>query len=390
MLKTKNTFEIEDLYTAGTYYKRPIELVRGEGAHVWDREGRRYIDCIGGQGAANIGHANPAVARALAEQAQTLSICTELFYTESRAAVLETLASITPASIKKFFLCNSGTESVEGALKMARLATGRSEFVATMRGYHGKTMGALAATYNKEYREPFLPLVPGFSHVPFDNIEKAVAAISEKTAGFIVEIVQGESGVRPGSREFFQTVEQRCHDVGALFIIDEVQTGFCRTGRMFACQHFNLQPNLLCMAKSIAGGVPMGAVGIDEFVASKLFKLAHTSTFGGNPLACAAANAAIHFMREQKLDERAARLGAFFIDRLKNIRSKKIREVRGLGLMVGIELKETSGPHIQRLMEEGILTLAAGPTVIRYLPPLVIEESDLQFVADITAKILAD
>ncbi len=390
MLQTKNTFEIENLFTAGTYSKRSVELVRGEGAYVWDRSGRRYIDCVGGQGAANIGHANPAVAQALARQAGILSICTELFYHEERARLLEKLASITPNSINRFFLCNSGTESIEGALKFARLATGRTEFVAAMRGFHGKTMGALSATYNREYRVPFEPLVPGFTHVPFDNVEKTTAAITEKTAGFIVEIVQGESGVRPGSRNYFEAVAKHCRDVGALLIVDEVQTGFCRTGRMFACQHFDLQPHLLCMAKSIAGGVPMGAIGIDDFVASKLFKLAHTSTFGGNPLACAAANAAIDFMLERKLDERAARLGKVFMERLKAISSKKIREVRGMGLMVGIELKEKSGPHIQRLMERGVLALAAGPTVLRFLPPLVIEEADLMLVADKTKEVLSE
>jgi acetylornithine/LysW-gamma-L-lysine aminotransferase len=389
MQQVKSTFEIEDLYTAGTYFKRAIELVRGEGAHLWDRNGRRYIDCVGGQGAANIGHANAAVAQALARQAQTLSICTELFYHEARAILLEKLAAITPESIKRFFLCNSGAESVEGALKLARLATDRTEFVATMRGYHGKTMGALSATYNKEYQEPFLPLVAGFTHVPFDNVSKATEAITERTAGFIVEIVQGESGVRPGSREFFEAVAKRCRDVGAMLILDEVQTGFCRTGRMFACQHFDLQPNLICLAKSIAGGVPMGAVGLDDFVASKVFKLAHTSTFGGNPLACAAGNAALDFMLENKLDQRAAQLGDRFMKRLKEIPSKKIREVRGMGLMVGIELKEKSGPYIQKLMELGILTLAAGPTVIRYLPPLVIDEADLMVVAEKTEETLS-
>ncbi|MDD5542068.1 MAG: aspartate aminotransferase family protein [Acidobacteriia bacterium] len=390
MLETKNIFEIEDRYTAGTYYKRPIELVRGEGARVWDRADRRYIDCVGGQGVANIGHANPAVARALAEQAQSLSVCTELFYHEARAGLLERLAEITPDSIQRFFLCNSGAESIEAALKLARLSTGRTDFVATMRGYHGKTLGALSATYNKDYRDPFLPLVPGFTHVPFDRPENLRNVITEKTAGFLVEIVQGESGVRPGSAEFFKAAAQRCREVGALFIIDEVQTGFCRTGRMFACQHFNLQPDLICMSKAMAGGVPIGALGMSEAVSKKLFKLAHTSTFGGNPLACAAANAAIDFMRGEKLDQRAAQLGENFMRRLGKIESKKIREVRGMGLMVGIELKEKSGPYIQKLMERGILVLGAGPTVIRYLPPLVIEESDLMEAAEQTQAVLTE
>jgi acetylornithine/LysW-gamma-L-lysine aminotransferase len=257
-----------------------------------------------------------------------------------------------------------------------------------MRGYHGKTLGALSATWNKEYREPFEPLVPGFSHVPFNNLERTCEAISEKTAAFVVEPVQGESGVRVGSQEYFQGVQGHCRKMGALFILDEVQTGFARTGRMFALEHFGLQPDVLCMAKSIAGGIPMGAIGISDFVAGKLFKLAHTSTFGGNPLACAAANAAIQYIEDFGLAERAQELGNEFIRELRGINSARIREVRGLGLMVGIELKEKSGPYIQRLMERGVLALGAGPTVIRYLPPLVIERDDLNRVAGLTDEVL--
>ena len=230
--------EIEDLYGAGTYHKRKLVIVRGQGARLWSQEGKEYIDCIGGQGAANIGHQNPYVNKALQEQSQKLINCTELFYNDQRALLLETLARLTPPRISRFFFCNSGAESIEGAFKFARLATGRTEIVATMRGYHGKSMGALSATWNKEYREPFEPLVPGFSHVPFDNLEKTCQAITEKTAAFIVEPVQGESGVRPGSRDYFQGVEAHCRKTGTLLILDEVQTGFCRTGKMFALGAF--------------------------------------------------------------------------------------------------------------------------------------------------------
>jgi [amino-group carrier protein]-gamma-(L-lysyl/L-ornithyl)-L-glutamate aminotransferase len=380
--------ELEDLYGAGTYYKRKLVIVRGQGARLWSQEGKEYIDCIGGQGAANIGHQNPYVNKALQEQSQKLINCTELFYNDQRALLLETLARLTPPRISRFFFCNSGAESVEGAFKFARLTTGRTEIVATMRGYHGKSMGALSATWNKEYREPFAPLVPGFSHVPFDNLEKTCQAITDKTAAFIVEPVQGESGVRPGSREYFQGVEAHCRKTGTLLILDEVQTGFCRTGRMFASEHFGIEPDILCLAKSLAGGVPMGAIGISEAVSSKLFKLAHTSTFGGNPLACAAANAAIHYMEDFQLAQRAHDLGQEFMAELRKIDSPKIREVRGLGLIVGVELKEKAGPYIQQLMERGILVLGAGPTVIRYLPPLVIDRDDLKRVAAETASVL--
>ena len=380
--------EIEDLYGAGTYYKRKLVIVRGQGARLWSQDGKEYIDCIGGQGAANIGHQNPYVNKALQEQSQKLINCTELFYNDQRALLLETLARLTPPRISRFFFCNSGAESIEGAFKFARLATGRTEIVATMRGYHGKSMGALSATWNKEYREPFEPLVPGFSHVPFDNLEKTCQAITDKTAAFIVEPVQGESGVRPGSRDYFQGVEAHCRKSGTLLVLDEVQTGFCRTGKMFALEHFGIEPDILCLAKSLGGGVPMGAIGISEAVSAKLFKLAHTSTFGGNPLACAAASAAIRYMEDFQLAQRAQDLGQEFMAELRKIDSTKIREVRGLGLIVGIELKEKAGPYIQQLMERGILVLGAGPTVIRYLPPLVIERGDLKRVAAETASVL--
>jgi acetylornithine/LysW-gamma-L-lysine aminotransferase len=384
----RSTTEIEDLYGAGTYHKRKLVIVRGEGARLWSHDGKEYLDCIGGQGAANIGHQNPYVNKALQEQSQKLINCTELFYNDQRAQLLETLARLTPPRISRFFFCNSGAESVEGAFKFARLATGRTEIVATMRGYHGNSMGALSATWNKEYREPFEPLVPGFSHVPFDSLEKTCQAITERTAAFIVEPVQGESGVRPGSREYFQGVQDNCRKTGTLLVLDEVQTGFCRTGRMFALEHFGIEPDILCLAKSLGGGVPMGAIGISEAVSAKLFKLAHTSTFGGNPLACAAANAAIRYMEDFQLAQRAQDLGQEFMAELRKIDSPKIREVRGLGLIVGVELKEKAGPYIQQLMERGILVLGAGPTVIRYLPPLVIERDDLKRVVAETASVL--
>jgi acetylornithine/LysW-gamma-L-lysine aminotransferase len=380
--------ELEDQFGAGTYHKRKIVMVKGQGARLWDDEGKEYIDCVGGQGAANVGHQNAYVARAIQEQSQRLINCTELFYSEQRALLLEKLARITPPRISRFFFCNSGAESIEGAFKFARLSTGRAGIVAAMRGYHGKSFGALSATWNKEYRQPFEPLLPGFSHVPFNNLQKACEAITEKTAAFVVEPVQGESGVHLGSRDYLLGVQDHCRRTGALLILDEVQTGFCRTGRMFALEHFGIDPDILCMAKSLGGGVPMGAIGISEAVASKLFKLAHTSTFGGNPLACAAANAAIRFMEDFHLARRADELGREFMSELRTIHSSRIREVRGLGLIVGVDLKEKAGPYVQKLMERGILALGAGPTVIRYLPPLVIERDDLLRVAEATAEVL--
>ena len=253
--------ELEDLHGAGTYHKRKLVIVRGQGARLWSQEGKEYIDCIGGQGAANIGHQNPYVNKALQEQSQKLINCTELFYNDQRALLLETLARLTPPRISRFFFCNSGAESIEGAFKFARLATGRTEIVATMRGYHGKSMGALSATWNKEYREPFEPLVPGFSHVPFDNLEKTCQVITEKTAAFIVEPVQGESGVRPGSRDYFQGVEAHCRKTGTVLVLDEVQTGFCRTGKMFALSILELSPTFFAWQNRWAAAFPWAPSG---------------------------------------------------------------------------------------------------------------------------------
>lgn len=384
----RDSMNLEEQLGAGTYYKRNLELVRGQGARLWDAEGREYIDCVGGQGAANLGHANPHVSQAIRDQSEKLLVCSELFYHRERARLLENLERLTPTSIQRFFLCNSGSEAIEVALKFARLATGRHEIVAAMRGFHGKTFGALSATWSKDYRLPFEPLVPGFTHVPFNHRQRACAAISQTTAAFLVEVIQGEGGVRPGTVGFLLDVQDRCNETGALLIVDEVQTGFGRTGRMFASDHFTLFPDLLCMAKSMGGGIPVGATGMSQEVASRLFKLAHTSTFGGNPLACAAANAAIGYLETFQLPQQADRLGEKFMQRLRSIGSPRIREVRGMGLMVGVELKEKSGPYILKLMERGVLALAAGPTVIRFLPPLVIEEKDLDRVVELTAEVL--
>lgn len=382
-----NIIELENQYTSGLYTKRPIAIVRGKGARLWDAEGKEYIDCVGGQGAANIGHANPAVAAAIAAQAQTLISCPEMFYNDRRALLEQRLCEIS--GFPRVFLCNSGTEANEAAIKFARLATGKSQIVACMRGFHGRTMGALSATWEKKYREPFEPLVPGFQHVPFNRPEALEEAIRENTAAFVVEIVQGEGGVNPASTEFLVRAEQLCRERGALLIVDEVQTGFGRTGKMFAYQHHPIRPDLVCLAKSIAGGFPMGAVLIGEAV-GELPPQVHGSTFGGNPLACAAALASIDYMLAHHLPQRAQELGAWFLQALSQIQSPLIREVRGLGLMAGVELKQKVTPYLQALMQEGVLALPAGLTVMRFLPPLVIERADLEIVIEVLQRVLRE
>ena len=378
---------LENLRASGVYNKRGVTMVRGEGALLWDDQGRQYIDCVGGQGAANLGHANAAVAAAIAEQAQRLISLTEIFPNEQRAAVMDRLCRL--ADMPRVYLCNSGTEAIEAAFKFARAVTHRTEFVAAMRGFHGRTMGALSATWNKAYREPFEPLVPGFRHVPYNNLDALSKAVNENTAAVILEVVQGEGGVYPGTPEYLRGAQQICQERGALFILDEVQTGFGRTGKLFAFQHHDLRPDLLCLAKSIAGGVPMGATLIGERL-GVLPGHIHGSTFGGNPLACAASLAALSEMERLDLPAHAAENGAHFMERLQEINSPLIREVRGMGLLVGVELKKKSAPFLQALTEHGVVALSAGMNVVRFLPPLVITREQLDCVADTLEKVLME
>jgi len=379
--------ELEQRYTSGCYSKRDVTIVRGQGARIWDDAGKEYIDCVGGHGVAIVGHCNPAVVRAICDQAQTLITCPEIFYNDVRARLLEKLVSIAPQGLERAMLVNSGTEAVEGALKLARLSTGRAGIVATQRGFHGRTLGALSTTWEPHYREPFEPLLPGVSHVPYGRLEAMEGAVSDATAAVILEVVQGEGGVNIGDGDYLRGVQALCRERGALLIVDEVQTGFGRTGRMFACEHHDLQPDLMAVAKGIAGGVPMGAVLLGDRV-TNISPGVHGTTFGGNPLACAASLAAIKYMLDHDLPAEAARKGEWVLSRLRSIDARVIREVRGIGLMIGIELRTRATQYLKALADEGVMALPAGRTVVRLLPPLVISDDDLARVCDTIERVL--
>ncbi len=381
-----NIIDLEAKHTSGVYAKQGLAIVRGQGALLYDADNTAYLDCSSGHGVANLGHAHPRVAAAIAKQAATLVTLFESFPNDQRAALMEKLTSFTPG-LKRVFFCNSGAESVEAAFKFARISTSRAGIVAAMRGFHGRTLGALSATWNKHYREPFAPLLPGVSHVPFNNIEALEKAVSDQTAAIILEAVQGEGGVYPAQPQYLQAARRICNERGALLILDEVQTGFGRTGRMFAYQHFGIVPDLLCCAKSLAGGLPMGAVLINEKV-QNLTPGVHGSTFGGNPLACAAALAVLSVIEVEDLARQAAEKGAYLMQKLKGIDSPVIREVRGLGLMIGIELKQKAAPYLKALQENHIIALNAGMSVIRLLPPLVITYEQLDLVAETLQELL--
>jgi acetylornithine/LysW-gamma-L-lysine aminotransferase len=378
---------LEKQYEFDVYPKRDLVLVRGRNAKVWDDQGKEYIDCVAGHGVANVGHCNEKVVAAIEKQARQLISCSGIFYNDARALILQKLVSIAPRSLKRAFLCNSGSESIEAAIKFTRFTTKRKDFICAMRGFHGRTMGAMSATFNPEYRKDFEPIVHGFHYVPFNHFGKLKETVNDDTAGVIMEIVQGEGGVNIGNGEYFTDVRKLCDERGILLIIDEVQTGFCRTGKMFACNHFDLEPDIMCLAKAIAGGLPMGAVLCSDKVQIPFGK--HGSTFGGNPLACAAAIAAIDYMLENRLDEQAKDKGDYFVGKLKEHEFANVREVRHLGLMIGIELKEKSTPYISKLIEKGVLAMPAGATVLRLLPPLTISKEELDFVVEKLVEVLA-
>ena len=387
LVNAQEIIEIENKHGAGTYAKQPLVIVRGQGALLFDIDGVEYLDCSSGHGVANLGHAHPKVAEAIYKQASTLITLFETFPNDKRAELMKKITSLVDG-LDKVFLCNSGTESVEAAFKFARISTGRKNIVAAMRAFHGRTYGSLSATFNKKYREGFEPLVPGFSHVAYNNIEALDKAVNEETAAVILEVVQGEGGVYPASAEYIQAARRICDERGALLIVDEIQTGFGRTGKMFAIQHFGITPDMLTCAKSLAGGVPIGAALIGRNV-KNLTPGVHGSTFGGNPLSCAAAVAALTVMEEEDLPGQAEAKGKYLIEKLKKIESSNIREVRGMGLMIGIEMKQKVAPYIRILQERKIIALNAGMTVIRLLPPLVITYEQIDHLVDVLTAVLS-
>jgi LysW-gamma-L-lysine/LysW-L-ornithine aminotransferase len=386
IVNAQEIIEIETKHSSGTYTKQPLVIVRGQGASLFDIDGVEYLDCSSGHGVANLGHAHPKIAEALYQQAKTLITLFEAFPNDKRAMLMDKITKIVPG-LDRVFLCNSGTEAVEAAFKFARLSTGRKNIVAAMRAFHGRTYGSLSATYNKKYRDGFEPLVPGFCHVPYNNLEALEKAVDGETAAVILEVIQGEGGVNLAKGEYLRAVRRLCDERGVLLIIDEIQTGFGRTGRMFAVQHYGVIPDLLTCAKSLAGGVPMGAVLFGQSI-KNLTPGVHASTFGGNPLACAAAVAALNVIEEENLPRQAQVKGAYLLDKLRRIESPNIREVRGMGLMVGIEMKQKVAPYVKALQERNIIALNAGMTVIRLLPPLVITYQQIDHLVDVLSEVL--
>ena len=382
----------ENRLMANVFAKRPVVITRGKGALVWDINGKEYVDCMGSYGVALLGHSHPKVVEAVCKQAETLISCHASLYNNKRTEFLQKLVSITPRGLNKAFLSNSGAESVECAIKLARKYTGKPEIIAVMGGYHGKTMGALSATWDKKYREPFQPLVPEFKHVPPDNLEKLTEAVTDKTAAVLLEPIRGEGGVRVPPDDFLPGVRELCDEKNVLLILDEVQTSFGRTGKLFGCEHWGVTPDVMCLAKPFAGGLPIGITVAKEPVMSAFKVGEHSSTFSGSPLVCAAAGAAIDVLVKEKLEGRAANLGAYFKAKLEELQAKYkiVNEVRGLGLMLGMELRCDVRNIILKSMERGVLLLDAGRNVLRFLPPLVIEKEQIDKTISVLDEVIKE
>ena len=382
----------ENRLMANVFGKRPLVITRGKGALVWDVKGKEYVDCTGSYGVALLGHSHPKVVEAICKQAETLISCHASLYNNKRTEFLQKLMNITPMGLNKAFLSNSGAESVECAIKLARKFTGKPEIIAVMGGYHGKTMGALSATWDKKYRGPFQPLVPKFKHVPPDNLEKIAEAITDRTAAVILEPIRGEGGVRIPPDDFLPGVRELCDEKNVLLILDEVQTSFGRTGKMFGCDHWGVTPDVMCLAKPFAGGLPIGITVAKENIMSSLKIGEHSSTFSGSPLVCAAACAAIDALVKDKLAERAENMGGYFKAKLEELQAKYniVKEVRGLGLMLGMEFRYDVRNIILKTMEKGILVLDAGRNVLRFLPPLVIEKKQIDKTVAVLDEVIGE
>jgi acetylornithine/LysW-gamma-L-lysine aminotransferase len=371
--------EKEDSYGSAVFQKFPLSIARGSGSIVWDDEGRRYIDFMSGYGVALVGYSNPAVVEAVKRQAQVLITCHGSFYNKVRGEALEKLVAAAPKGLDRALLTNSGTESVEAAIKLARRRTGRKKFVSMKGGFHGKTLGSLSATWNRKYREPFAPLLEGFEFAEYGVAESLESMVDSDTAAVIAEPIQGESGIIVPPPDYFKRVREICDRKGALLILDEIQTGLGRTGKMWASEHWGVVPDIMTVSKGLGGGLPIGATLATHDVVSALKKGEHTSTFAGNPLSCAAASATLDFIKANDLPSKAERKGKLMKDALFRLASghRVVREVRGMGLMLAMELRVDIHRLLLAALQRGAIFAYSGRKTIRFLPPLVIEEGEM-------------
>ena len=369
----------EDQYLGNLYQRFPVTIEKGLGSHVWDTDNKEYIDCMGGYGVALVGHRNERVVNAIKTQLDKIITVHSSLYSKTREEFLENLMKIAPKGLSQVHLNNSGAESIEAAIKFARKFTGKKGMIAMNGSYHGKSLGALSLTFNPKYRKSFQPLVDKVSFSPYGDIDKLQNTIDNDTAFIILEPIQGESGIHVPPDGFLQKVRKICDENEILLIFDEIQSGLGRTGRMWASEHWETSPDILCLAKGIAGGVPMGATLVKPDILSVMNKGEHSSTFGGNPLSCSAGTATIQALTQDGLINNAEKMGQKFRQGLDTLKSNHsiIREIRGKGLMIGIELKFEVKDILLEGIKKGVLLLYSGRNILRLLPPLVITDDDV-------------
>jgi acetylornithine/LysW-gamma-L-lysine aminotransferase len=380
----------EDEHLAALYQRFPVNLAKGKGARVWDTSGKEYIDCMGGYGVALVGHCNDRVVAAIKEQADTLITAHMSVYNDVRLRFMEKMSAIAPPGLTKMFFTNSGAESVEAALKFARKYSGRPGVIAMNGAYHGKTFGALSVTYNEKYRKSFMPLMEGVKFVPYSDPAKLEESIGDATGAVILEPIQGETGIIVPPDDLIPKIREICNRRNLVLIFDEIQSGLGRTGRMWAGQNWDSTPDIMCLAKGIAGGIPMGLVTARPEIMDAMKLGEHSSTFGGSPIACAAGSATIDALTEDRLVENAKKVGSRFKEGLLRLkeRHKIVRDVRGLGLMLAVELRFEVKDVLFDGIRNGLLMLYSGRNIIRLLPPLVMDETTVSRAVDIMDKVL--
>lgn len=392
---TQRIKELSDTFLMNTYGERKIALVRGAGSTVWDADGVEYLDFFSGISVNNLGHCHPAVVEAIRQQAATLVHVSNLYYIEPQAQLARLLAEHCFA--KKWFFCNSGAEANEAAIKLVRRywherGEEKPEIITMEGSFHGRTILTVTATGQEKYRRGFEPLAPGFNYVPYDDIKALENAMGDSTGGIMLEPIQGEGGVIVPSPEYLERVRALCDKYGMLLVLDEVQTGLGRTGKLFAYEHFDVTPDIITLAKSLGGGVPIGATGATEEVAQGFVPGSHASTFGGNPLATAAAEAYLKALLADGVLENASRLGELLISKLSEVAAKhsSVKEVRGKGLMLGVELDFQAGEIVGRFLQERIIVGSAGQHVLRLYPSLLVTEDDIGRVTGTFDRLLKE
>ncbi len=382
----------EDRYLAALYQRFPVNIAKGRGTKVWDTAGNEYIDCMGGYGVALVGHCNDRVVNAIKRQAEILITAHMSTYNDTRLRFMEKIASVAPPPLNKIFFANSGAESVEAALKFARKFSGRHGVIAMNGGYHGKTFGALSVTYSEKYRKSFMPLLDGVKFVPYSDPSLLEEVIDDTIGSVILEPIQGETGIIVPPADLLPKIRQICDRRNLVLIFDEIQSGLGRTGKMWAGQNWNTTPDIMCLAKGIAGGIPMGLVLAKQEIMDTMKLGEHSSTFGGSPIACAAGTATMEALIDDKLIDNAAKIGVHFKEGLNRLQEKHkiVRQVRGIGMMLGVELRFDVKDILFDGIRRGLLILYSGRNILRLLPPLVMDEMTVSRVVDIIDIILTN